>query len=135
MDHGAVRWGSGVRMLGAAALLLAAAAGCGAPEPAVNEAGLTWITLPDSREGDAALLLGTVAEVRGCLVVRGDEGEDVYPVFGRSDARPRSFTVGQYVELGGGSIEASDTTWRTSDSWTVPEACRGAEELWIVAPE
>lgn len=21
------------------------------------------------------------------------------------------------------------------DSWTVPEACRGAEELWVVAPE
>lgn len=57
-----------------------------------------------------------------------------YPVLEQGDGRPRGWSEGDTVTMGGGA-EQLPAGGPYPDSWTVPEECRVAEDLWIVAPE
>ncbi|GAB4094722.1 hypothetical protein GCM10028787_01970 [Brachybacterium horti] len=134
MDHGAVRWGSGVRMLGAAGMVAMVVTSCGSAMPP-GPFGPTWITswAGDDQAMDAALH-GTVGEVDGCLVIVDDTGAAHYPVVEQGDGRPHGWSEGDRLDMGGGEVSLP-AGGPHPDSWTVPEACRGAEDLWVVAPE
>jgi len=121
-------------VLGAAVVVMLATASCGSAMPP-GPFGLTWITswTGDNQAMDAAPH-GTVGEVDGCLVIVDDAGIVHHPVVEQGDGRPHGWSEGDRVDVGGGE-DGVAAGGPYPDSWTVPEACRGADELWIVAPE
>lgn len=98
--------------------------------------------MPADGAGNAALIIGTIEDRDGCMVLQpsiGEPQEGAEPdrlVFEDTDERPESYQVGGVVELsGGGGLSTQDDGWKVPRFWHVPEACDAAVELWTVAPE
>lgn len=119
------------RILGAA-LVCALAVSCSSEQWITDDTGMVIATHGSADDGFAALLIGSLRNDHGCLVVKGEDGAQYVPVFPEDQVfaasgpalitfRDAAYSEGSVIELGGGTA-----------SYDLPGPCRGA--AWFVSP-
>lgn len=124
-------------MVGVVAVSLLAGCGDGAVPPGgqASAPDLEVATYePAGAGGDAALLVGTLVNSEGCLIVEQGDGDQVLPVLPRGQARVtgglqlmgQRYSVGDRIELTGGFGDAAPED--------LPARCAGQDlPVFVVA--
>lgn len=122
---------------GGSVLGLFALSGCGSLGSGGDSLDLAFATYePSGSGGDAAQLRGVLADRDGCLVVRGEDGEESLPIWPRDQislraTQPRIEIFGDGHELGE-SIEVAGGYTDPYEGPEVPRDCRAPAIPWFV---
>lgn len=119
------------------ALLLAAFAftpalvGCTNGEPRSDVIGeiATYDPGQPGQPSDLGLVVGSFANEGGCVVIHGEDGGTIIPVFAEGATDLDAYRVGSRVELTGGAHDD------LSSAYSIPAVCAALGlKYWLVTP-